>query len=481
VGGFSASGSTTFSPAPTTGTAPVADPLGPLAGPGTAGLASYGSVNFTQGSQTINPGIYSRISVSGNGSLTLNPGIYIIEGGGLTATGNASISGSGVLIYNAGSSYPNSGGNFGGITLGGTGTFNLTAPTTGTYAGVLIFQSRQNTRALSFSDKARGGMSGTIYAPSALLSMSGNSQLQNPLIVGMLNLSGNVALTQTAAGSDGSGDAVGLADTLIAGNQSVYVDDPSGLFTADELARIQDAIQGWDALLVPYHVTITEVSDPSFANLVIDIDTITACGGAADGVLGCYDATKGEITIVRGWDWYAGPDPTQIDADQYDFQTTVTHELGHALGLGHSPDPSSPMYESLAAGVAHRVATTPDLNIPDPPEGADPQMAAGFPPTRPVMVVPAARGSSNLTTGLMPLDHNATLDEILVAWIPARAARKSPARDATVAGPSARGWTAAVLGAPRSPVLQAAAVDSVVGGMGALPSLLNIDGKKTPD
>ena len=40
-------------------------------------------------------------------------------------TGNASISGSGVIIYNAGSNYPSSGGNFGGITLSGNGTFNL--------------------------------------------------------------------------------------------------------------------------------------------------------------------------------------------------------------------------------------------------------------------------------------------------------------------------------------------------------------------
>ena len=43
--------------------------------------------------RTINPGIYSQITVSGNAKLTLNSGTYIIEGGGLTVTGNASISG----------------------------------------------------------------------------------------------------------------------------------------------------------------------------------------------------------------------------------------------------------------------------------------------------------------------------------------------------------------------------------------------------
>jgi hypothetical protein len=36
------------------------------------------------------------------------------------------------------------------------------------------------------------------------------------------------------------------------------------------------------------------------------------------------------------------------------------------------------MYEILASGVADRTPTAQDLNIPDPPAGADPQMAAGF-------------------------------------------------------------------------------------------------------
>jgi ELWxxDGT repeat protein len=377
TGGSQKAGAATINPAPITGLS-VHDPLAGLAGPNPACLTAYGAVNLTSGARTICPGIYSQIAVSGKASLTLNPGTYIIEGGGLTVTGNANISGAGVTLYNAGSNYPNSGGNFGGITFSGNGTFNLSAPTTGPYAGILIFQSRQNTRALSFSGSAMAGLTGTIYAANALLSMSGNSSLQNPLVVGMLNLSGNVALTQTASGSDGTGDTSGIANTLLAGDLSVYIDDPSGLFTGDELARIQDAINAWDAILAPYNVTITEASDPALANVVIDMSTTTACGGIADGVLGCYNEPNSEITMVQGWNWYAGSDPTQIALGQYDFETTILHELGHALGLGGSTNPSSPMYETLAAGVALRTVTTQDLNIPDPPEGADPQTAAGF-------------------------------------------------------------------------------------------------------
>jgi hypothetical protein len=382
MGGVQRTGNATISPAPTVGVS-VPDPIAGLSGPCTTGLTSYGSVSFTTGSHTLNPGIYSQIRVSGNASLTLSsgsggfPAIYLIEGGGLTVTGNASITGNGVMIYNAGSNYPASGGNLGGFTLSGNGTFNLTAATSGTYAGILIFQSRENTRALSFSGTAMAGMNGIVYAANALLSLSGNASLANSLVVGMLNLSGNVSLTQTADGSNTASDDSTVANTLIAGNLSVYINNSAGLLNSDELARIQDAINAWDAILVPYNVAIAEVSDPAVANVVIDASTSSACGGAASGVLGCYDGPTGEITLVQGWNWYAGSDPAQIGPGQYDFETTVLHELGHALGLGHSPDPASPMYATLATAVAVRTVDTQDLNVPDPPEGADPQLAAG--------------------------------------------------------------------------------------------------------
>ena len=68
------------------------------------------------------------------------------------------------------------GGTYGSITLSGNGTSNLSPATTGTYAGILIFQPRDNTKALTFSGNAVG-ISGTIYAPTAQLAESGNAQV----------------------------------------------------------------------------------------------------------------------------------------------------------------------------------------------------------------------------------------------------------------------------------------------------------------
>jgi parallel beta-helix repeat protein len=382
VGGYQASGNAKLSPAPVTHAATLADPLAQLPAP-TGTFTNRGSVNVSSGSVTLSPGQYSSITISGTAKVTLQPGMYILAGGGLVISGTANVTGSGVFIYNTGSNFPNAGGTFGGIALSG-GTINLSAPTSGTYAGIVLFQSRANTRALSLSGNAAFGLTGVVYAPSAQVAVSGNAQLGGSLIANSLTLSGNGVSTQVSDGYAGAEMDSASYGTLLAGNLYVYVSDPSAFFTANELARIQDVINGVNTLLAPYSVTVTEVSDSRLANVVIDNAVTSAAGSYADGVLGSYSST-GEITIVQGWNWYDGADPSQIGTTQYDFQTVVTHELGHALGLGGSDDPTSPMYEVLAPGVVRRSLSAADLKIPEAPARADPERAAFLPTAQPRM------------------------------------------------------------------------------------------------
>jgi hypothetical protein len=59
------------------------------------------------------------------------------------------------------------------------------------------------------------------------------------------------------------------------------------------------------------------------------------------------------------------------------------------------------MYETLAAGAADRTLTTQDLNIPGPPKGADPQMAAGFAPGSAALAAsPNARAAAPVAVGI---------------------------------------------------------------------------------
>ena len=161
-GGVQKSGNASFNPTPTTRAATVSDPLASLAEPSTSGLTNYRSESLSgNSSATIKPGIYSQIAVSGNGTLTMDSGIYIIEGGGFTVSGNANVAGSGVMILNAGSTYPTTGGTYGSITLSGNGSYNLSPRDQRDLRGNRDLPSRATIpKSLTVSGNA-AGMTGT--------------------------------------------------------------------------------------------------------------------------------------------------------------------------------------------------------------------------------------------------------------------------------------------------------------------------------
>src|SRR5262249_39421452 len=157
------------------------------------------------------------------------------------------------------------------------------------------------------------------------------------LVVRQLQLSGNAASTLSIEGSaDNSSNTVGQ---LLAGDLVVYVDNSEGRFTEEALARIDAAIDALNIVINPHAVAISQTTDINEATTTLQADQTSIVGGMIDGVLGVeYD---GRVTIIDGWNWYTGADPEAVGAGQYDLQSIVTHELGHALGLGHSTDSSS--------------------------------------------------------------------------------------------------------------------------------------------
>ncbi len=186
VGGDQVSGNAYFAQAPTTGAAYVADPLAVLPAP--TGGTSYPAVNLSgNGTYTLTPGDYSSISVSGNVVLILDSGTYIIGSGGITISGNATVksaSGSqGVFIYNTGA-----------LSISGNASVNLTAFSTGTYAGVAIYQSQTDADFVTVSGNANVNLNGAVLYDANVQSkvtFSGNATVQASLVVNELTIAGN--------------------------------------------------------------------------------------------------------------------------------------------------------------------------------------------------------------------------------------------------------------------------------------------------
>ena len=141
--------------------------------------------------------------MSGSSSITLNPGVYYINGGGINMSGTTSITGNGVMIYNTGG---------GAINMSGTGSINLSPMTTGTYAGLTIFQDRADTASATLSGGTNINNTGTFYLPNAALTLSGNSG------VGVF---GSQFITKTLTFSGSGGVKVNYSASSVASKYSI--------------------------------------------------------------------------------------------------------------------------------------------------------------------------------------------------------------------------------------------------------------------
>ena len=376
------------------------------------GLKTYAAVNIIGVTvETIGPGIYPSISVSGSAKLTMTAGIYVIDGGGLTVSGAGSLTGSGVMIYNAGSNYNGgTGSTFGGITLS-SGSFSLSPPTSGTYARVSIFQSSDNSKPIAISGAVLANLGGgLVIAPAAVMNISGSGQVctagtsVSPLIVNELVLSGAAGayqLAQGAAPSDTASTSNWITDPVLTASRPRRHE--LGLDPA-EVADLGDAIDYLNQRFcivrrqpeLGAHRHDPRRHGPLRGRLRPREGRPTACFG--------FTTAQNAVYIVAGWNFYTGSDPGQIGPDQFDFTTLATHELAHTLGLGESQDPGSVMYEYLAPGTVRRTFTDDNLAAIDTDSDRFMKVAA----TRP-MATAAPPVTQIGLTGLSPLVFDSAL------------------------------------------------------------------------
>lgn len=211
VGNYTNNGSNSLTPSPTIGAAAVADPLASLPAPtysNTCDQTNY-SLN-SSGTATLNPGVYcGGITINGSYTVTFNPGTYILLGGGFNNNGSSTLNGSGVFFYNTyNSTYAAA-----AVTFNGSATINLTAPTSGTYKGILFFQDRSIAYG-AFTDNFNGsssGTTGTLYFPTTALIYNGSQTAQfQAVICSTLTFNGSTNLKK-----DTTGTYTGLAKSSV--------------------------------------------------------------------------------------------------------------------------------------------------------------------------------------------------------------------------------------------------------------------------
>jgi len=190
-------------PALTTGCTVPSDPFASSLPSVAVGSCTVSNQNYS-GSATLSPGVYcGGFNFNGSGTLTLNSGLYIFKGTSWNLNSGWNVSGSGVTLYFADTSY---------IQVNSGVNIQLTAPTSGTYANILMFEPQGLTQS-SFTINGGAGhtLQGLIYLPSRNITFNSMSNVTaealtivvNSLLLDTLNWN----ITNSAYSVSGSGSS----------------------------------------------------------------------------------------------------------------------------------------------------------------------------------------------------------------------------------------------------------------------------------
>lgn len=194
------------------------DPFSGLPNPTVSGNVSNGNVNSNQ-TRTLSPGTYRGMDLKGN--VTLNPGVYVIDGGTLSIGSQAVVTGSGVTFVLTSSTAGNNPNSIATVNMNGGATLNLTAPDSGTYKGVLIYQDRRAPM-VNQANKINGNSSstfrGAIYMPGQEVEFTGTTGMNTDciqLVARRITFNGNSSISNQCPPGSGSQAFTGTAIRLV--------------------------------------------------------------------------------------------------------------------------------------------------------------------------------------------------------------------------------------------------------------------------
>jgi hypothetical protein len=273
----------------------VADPFASLPVPSTAGLAQFQAVHISDHSHvTLQPGVYTGgIDVSGQASVFLMPGIYILQGGGLSIAGGATVVGNHVMIFNSPLNANQ------GINVTGHGSLVLSGPESGTYKGIAIFQAPGAGSPITVDGQGLITVQGIVYTPAATAEVSGNGQLivlndfddgtQAQLVVFDLNVVGNG--TVAVSGGKGVLGIHGLLGSLQPATSANPLVITGGVIQATEGMTFTGAVAALGAATAGA-VAGNFTATIDWGDGTSSTGTLTATGNGGFLVLGNHDYTE---------------------------------------------------------------------------------------------------------------------------------------------------------------------------------------------
>jgi len=149
-----------------------------------------------------------------NGTTTLAAGTYYLNNAGLSINGNTTITGTGVTLIFTGSDP-------GSLTMNGNAVISLTAPTTGSYAKMLMIQSNAATAGNGYQVNGNNGanLDGANNFPKGNLNFTGSSSAATKcaMIVGFhVDFGGNTDIQNNTTGCTANSTVTGKVVRLVA-------------------------------------------------------------------------------------------------------------------------------------------------------------------------------------------------------------------------------------------------------------------------
>ncbi|HKR18464.1 pilus assembly protein TadG-related protein [Rhizorhapis sp.] len=212
-------------------TIPQADPFADLPTPDVSTLCNSSNSN---NKLTVGPNITFPVSMPAGGvacykgmdlkgTVSLAAGVYVIDGGSFSVGSQATVTGTNVTIILTSKTAANSPSTIAKIDINGGANIQLTAPSTGTYAGVIFYQDERatysgNSDTNKINGNANSILEGAIYVPSQAVEFSGTSGMNTKclqIVSRKVKFTGNNNITNQCDEDSGADSFTGTRVRLV--------------------------------------------------------------------------------------------------------------------------------------------------------------------------------------------------------------------------------------------------------------------------